>query len=272
MKEIKGSHTINLFFEERSTFKIDACNTLLRELFNRLDENVALLPKVPIIYPEIKTMSHAKTEPANQITDFILWCANIQILDPGDRKAVWLGRAGGQQLMLSKIEPQKDHNQPFSKGAAFGSINLGAGLIDDYVKLLEIYPSDVDFRLANEQFGEYYLLAERTIHRTFRTGLPVHAHHLRGQLSDLIAKLRNAPISEPDKIALSARMYIRLFDTVPLYRGLDKSDDEFAILLRVRYCMSLVLSNQIQGLRIRNLLAGLRRDLIDKKPASLFED
>lgn len=93
--------------------------------------------------------------------------------------------------------------------------------------------------------------------------------HLRSMVADALRGLERPHQVGPDEIRRLARAFIRVFDTVPVYRGMLGNDahPQWLRLLRAKRFLGLPLRTDIPGGQLAaEVLANARRAFVEDQP------
>lgn len=250
MMTLKSTRAATIFFEKRQGFSVDIFQTQIEKLYKNLDRMAYEKPFVPTFYPRLNIVPSDKSNPGIQIADYLLWALNWQLFEPSSKNAEWLKRAGSVDYGLSEIPLEIS-----DRGGKFGWYTLNRRLPDDLLNQLARYPKNIRMdSQSSEETLRYYINAERIVHSLANTQLPPHMSHFSLPLINLSRDLRNPKIIEPKKVMSVASMFLRLFDTLPLYSDLSSDSEEFAELMRMRKYMGLLFHENLFP-SVRTLLA-----------------
>ncbi len=134
------------------------------------------------------------------------------------------------------------------------------------------YPVTIDELVADQEdmtAANGYAAAERVLRRVAVNPLPGHAEHLRSMVADALRGLERPHQVGPDEIRRLARAFIRVFDTVPVYRGMLGNDahPQWLRLLRAKRFLGLPLRTDIPGGQLAaEVLANARRAFVEDQP------
>lgn len=214
LETLDDHESIELFIEAREDNAGFAAR--LKDKLYRHQEVLAYdFPRTPQRFPSISTTVVDKSSPGAQVVDFLLWAMDRDP-DPRSTKDSWRNRVG---LRLSSAHSRDDG---YSRG---GNYWLGR----EWTEPSESYPESWVVQLPGSQQGLQcaYGILERSV-RGFARALPSHASHLQSDLDALCTELERSTMrafrGEP-LVAGVATAFIRLFDTVPLYEGIQEDDD-----------------------------------------------
>lgn len=266
MMKLKSTKRIVIHFEKRQGFSMEVFESQIEILYNYLDKMAYEMPFFPTFYPQIEIIANDKTEPGIQVADYLLWALNWALYETGSKNARWLGWAGATSSTRSDIPAEISE-----RGGKFGWYMFNQWLPSNALISVETYPLDIRMEsLSTDETLSYYVEAERRMHSLVREVLPPHASHFAVPLLNLVRDLKNSSISEIKKVKGVASMFLRLFDTLPLYANMDKSDAHFAELMRIRKHMGLLFhGNLLHAGRTLDAYCQLRHHLFNVDSAQL---
>ena len=254
---------INIIIEGRMSFSQSIVNRFIKEFYNQIDLGVYETPFLIAVYPELRIEVSNKYEPGLQTTDFILWAVNNQF---ERNKSIWAKR-----LNLKFNSSFSENGGPVSGGDYI----LNSGISKDQkIKKINIYPDDIfpidDSKYSNKDLACFYIQAEKILHDLSKQHLPNHVSHIKIDLKNLCDRLckKDNEFTHSD-LQNMASIFIRLFDTLPIYGGLSKEKDRdlFEKLIYTRRYLALTLHNElINGVRIANYLVRIRRKVMKEQP------
>ncbi|OEH85588.1 hypothetical protein BHU72_01960 [Desulfuribacillus stibiiarsenatis] len=227
---------IKIVIENRISFSETIAQQFYENLYEVIDASVYTHPWLSANYPKIDIEVVGKENPGVQVIDFITWALNN--FYSNNKKGIWFERLSLQQRMK--------YDQP-DGDLAGGEYSLGNSIKENLnIYLLNPYPDEAfplnDDFYNNIFFEMIYLLAEQILNKIFRDGLPEHVIHFESELNELVTQLKGGA-TNLEMIKKVAKLFIRLFDTMPIYSELRKDIDykAFKFILHVRRCMGLVV-------------------------------
>lgn len=255
---------VNIIIEERSGFTQGSITHFFEDFYNQLDRSCYNMPFLSASYPRLNVTIGNKNEPGLQIVDFILWAVNNQ--ENSNAKSKWIERLG-----FSKF---KSSYQQQGGGGSGGTINFNSGVRAKEVELSP-YPESI-FPLneshSYEAIFNYYALIERTLHFYSLKGIPKHAQHFEMKLRELANNLRYKKTLEVKELREVAKLFIRLFDTIPIYKGMKKESrqDVFKKIVYARHYAALILRQDlINGVLTTDFIILCRENVWEHQPKSL---
>ncbi len=274
MTALKSRRPIQLCFERRDSFGKVHCNNLINTMYSNLDQTVFDHPRLPAFYPKFTVIESDKNTPGIQIADFLLWALNCKLFEPGSKKSVWYQWAGGGSYSYSDMPS----DNPLAKfgWAIFGrnhNFDILQEMESENVEIMEnIYPKNIVLDVETDQQVNYlYVIAERHVRYYAAIDIPSHASHLKESLVQLSTDLDSVDVRTPDKIRRVARMFIRIFDTIPVYEGLARDDKTFSLLMQARYYLASVLrESRFASARLLDHYCYLRDYLVANHPLQLL--
>jgi hypothetical protein len=216
---------IVLVVEERGDFKKSHAEEWIENAYRDIERSLVRPPDSPAYFPEVKIEVMNKENAGLQVTDFILWSINrTKMKKPETKWLDILGLIGSSRDFVSsssfKIENklftggeyilQKDLDENFSAFRYPKSCFPLQDLPNNFLDLVDLY-----------------LFIEQQLLKIDCTAIPNHILHLREKLIGAVKKLNFANQEKVDYkkvIQEVCSIYIRLFDTLPLYQGLLGND------------------------------------------------
>ncbi len=261
MMTLKSSRPMTIYFERRNGFSKDVFQSQIKKLYMSLDRMAYENPFLPTFYPKIEIVPSGKSNPGIQVVDFLLWTLNWKLYEPTNKKAHWLLRAGAADYCLSEVPIALGLSD---RGGRFGWYTINQRLPDDIIKQLEMYPRDIRMdSQSSEETLRYYINTERLIHALADMVIPEHASHFSVPLMNLVRDLKNSEISEHKKVLGVASMFLRLFDTLPVYSEVSKDDYQFEELMRMRKYMGLLFHENLHhSVRTLGAFCQVRHELM----------
>lgn len=259
-------HPIHIFIEGRSSFQQKLMQWWVEELYQAIDNSIYDSPMIPAFYPKITIEIVDKSNPGSQVTDFLLWA--VINSDTNTAKSCWITRVG-----LIQNYRAEELNGPMLWGSYRlnrGCSTYSAPTVQRAPYSAEVFP--LDGSLSKNDLIQIYCNAERIIHRVKSEGLPNHAQHLSSSVDRVVSVLRGDRLFKCDDIRRVSRMFLRLFDTLPVYRYLDIVEDleDFKMLLYARKYLALTLRQDlINGVRTCNWLSQVRNEIRTQNPTLL---
>lgn len=263
---LKYSEQISIFIEGRTQFTQEVVNKFKEKFYSFRDLNVYTTPFLLTIYPELVIEVCDKHNPGLQVTDFILWAVNNKL---DNNKSVWINR-----LNLKSDLSYNQRNGNMSGGRYILNPKL---LNDNKINrrnvYLDIYKNS-DSKFSNSDIAQLYLEAEVKLHELSKKSLPSHVSYMEADLKKLCDKLCETKRFTSNDLKSVAIIYIRLFDTLPIYKGLDKNADRdiFEKLIYTKKYLAITLHKDlIHGVEMSDYLVKIRNCVIEEQP-DLFKN
>ncbi len=258
---------IEIFIEGRMGFSQYVADELQERLYHLIDLDAGIIPMMPAIYPELIVKVSDKKEAGLQVVDFILWAVNNK---ENDKKSVWI-----KYLKLNFSSSYREEDGEMSGGTYL----LKDGIRNDKNRIsFNLYPNGIFSRdednFSDSEILALYLQAEYTLHSLASMDLPNNVSYMQDRLKKISKLLLDNERISYDNLMEVATVYIRLFDTLPLYKNLDKvrDKDEFKKLLYTKKYLGLAMhKDKIQGVRLNDFFRDMRYKVIKENP-NLFED
>ncbi len=208
VRAIVRARQVEVVVEGRDRLTTERLKHLFEGILAHLERRVVDMTFVPFYSPNVVFRTVGKSEPGIQIVDFILWALNRRGLD---KPCPWVDRLG-----LKFAEGTSARNSP-EKSAVWL-----LGQPPRYERTL--YPGGA-FPLPlirDEDWGWGAETIRRFLLELSKEWLPLHVDHLSERLRELVPALLCAVESEVLKNAAS--LFLRLFDTLPLYQEVAVDD------------------------------------------------
>lgn len=227
---------LNICFEQRKQFNHEAARLVEQQTFEWFDRQASHLPALYSIYPKITWTPCDKRNPGTQVADLVLWAVNNTIFDDKSKSI------DAQDLMkLMNVSTSVSGKIPSDETEQEG--RLGRYAINRQSPFFELerdrYPTGVNLNVRYEELRILLALVEREIHKA-AASTPAHAQHLAEELVKVSDILHRTSQIGPSQIQRMARVFLRIFDTFPIYQHLSKDDPVFAQLLRARHLMGSI--------------------------------
>jgi len=251
---------ITFIIEERNTFSQIQANSWIDNLYKMKEKSIYDYPSIPSLFPHIEIIIKDKSESGLQLADFILWAVNRSNMIPSD--LTWLER-----LELKFRQSINDINGPIESG----SYRLKDGVKSHFIK----YPDSVlpiKDGNTNQDLIDSFILIEKSLKNALNNSLPDRVNHLKTDLSEKVEKLKNKDLHfSTELIQQSASIFLRLFDTLPLYKNFSDNDfEKWNKILFARKIAGLILRNDLpHGVNTMDYLTKYRRKIINEDPSIL---
>lgn len=258
---------IKIFIEQRTEFTQSVAQKFYESFYETIDQGAYLQPFLSTLYPKIEVNVVEKSNPGIQIIDFITWAMNNQY--SRNKKGEWVGR------LLLKFSMRYDVPTGYMAGSEY---YLGKGIVIQQILRLDSYPhqalslNDDFYRTIDLQTT--YMIAEQILNEIHKNRLPDQASHFQEELDELNNHLQKDIVST-DTIKRAAKLFIRLFDTLPMYSSFSKDQDHkfYKVLLHVKRSMGLMNGGKINGLpaaeffkQIREAIILTNKSILQQKP------
>ncbi len=251
-----------LVFEQRSDFSRISAEALIEYMNRGLDWTAYDLAMMRTFYPRIDVRVEPKKEPGLQVADLLLWGALQDHLEPASLKARITGWCGGFRWAHG--------GAPFINAKYFVN-HRSPALTDGADDRKPLYP--VEFEALDHGDGHVlanvYCLIERTVRQAAVAPLPPHVDHLRPRLLRTVRRLRDPERVGPEQITDVVRAFLRLFDTLPLYEGFERTDPRWLPLVRAKRMAGLCLREDLwHGGSTVDFFATVRRQNAPSNPSA----
>lgn len=248
-------------FEERSDFSRMSAEALVEHMNKAFDWGAYDYTMLRTFYPRIDVRVEQKKGPGLQVVDLLLWGALQQYLEPSSHKVkvlTWCGAFcwghGGS---------------PYPHAKYF--VNHRSARLTDRANE-EPYPLKIDdlddLDGDTNTLAHDYCFIERTVRSAAEATLPEHVAHLRPGLRRTVHRLYDPRVS-PEHIMDVARQFLRLFDTLPLYEGFDRTDARWLPLVRAKRMAGLCLRQDlVHGGRTLDFFTTIRHRNVRSNPGA----
>lgn len=226
-----------LTIENRNGFEKPAALQWINNWYKQIDLIAYAHPTFLTYYPDIEIRINDKTCPGLQVTDFILWTLNRANKTNSDN--TWKSR------LNFKFYSDFSEKNGVQSG---GDYHLNNFSIDNGINN---YPFKISEIETNDDFYNSYLIIEQTVRQLCKMNLPEHVWHLKSILTKINKSFDNNEILTQEKLSLMVTIFIRFFDTLPIYDGIDDTDElKWSLILKAKKLAGLLLRNDlIHGVR-----------------------
>jgi len=256
------SRQLSIHVEQRSQVSESSIRDTLDRLYGYMEVSVAENSGIPCLFPQCSLSISDKREPGLQVVDFLIWATNRTQQNPP--KSVWFDRIEKRMSVDAEIQ-----NSPESIGGFTLKAPLRTVPID--------YPDEV-FPVRGPESSDDFLnaacLMERIVRQATREPFPDHVRHLEESAKRSVARADAAGSRLSREIVQGlASAYVRLFDTLPIYSGIDRLDTPaWRNLLLTRKVASSFLSRGLSGVRNSDQFILFREQNLASSPDWFFPD
>ncbi len=221
--------------EEREDFTNKHFKNWIEEFYKGKERQVYEYPSIPYLFPNITLEQRSKkdAEPGLQVTDFILWA--IQRTKRINPDNIWFKR-------LNLKSSYSFHSED-------GLIQGGTYYLKRRIKSpLVKYPDNClpVNEPTNEELFNSYLIIEQTLRNISKILLPDHVLHLKSKFDIVINGLLNETSLSDNLIRDASSMFIRLFDTLPIYKDIPEYKNKiWSDILTARKIASFLLHREL---------------------------
>lgn len=259
---------VDLLIEERDNFTSHQVNDWLEGLYQKIERSIFDLPEIPNTFPKFDVETDTKYNPGLQVADFILWSLHRHHNETVDDH--WVDRL---ELKLSEnFDIQRD------------PVNGGTYYLHNRIDWPHIkYPGEylpIEKIQTKNECVNLYAMMERAIKALSNADdLPDHSTHLEQKLNEIVQQLdENDGEFDPDLIPGVSSIFLRVFDTVPIYDEFDGYSDEerdecWNKILKARELASRVMRPESFGNKMTEIQLGqIRAALVKESPDILEPD
>ncbi|MCB0540094.1 MAG: DUF3800 domain-containing protein [Bacteroidetes bacterium] len=201
---------VNWFIEGRSELTQSAMSKWIEKWFRMYEDLFSFhLTAIPQYYPKLELFIEDKNNPGLQVLDFILWATNRKY--GCIKNSTWFDRL---KLTLE--------NEDFENS---NLIHFGNFYLSKKVKFNNTKPYPVDARFLGgitsfAAIFHLYRFIELKLKKIAFEGLPSHCSHFNENLQKITNRTNDMRIDLTEEDLLKqASLFIRLFDTLPIYKG-----------------------------------------------------
>lgn len=223
---------ITLLVEGRSKFNLKDAEYLMKNWSERVINSTYNQPSFITFFPNINVKISNKKNPGLQVIDFLLWSTNRTKMNPPDN--TWFDRINKTTYSFIKDEENTLYG---------GDIILKR---EPKFKTLNNYPAKAKDPEGQDLYS-CFLLIESIIHQLAIQSIPPHIKYLEIELLNLSSSLANTNIPVTTKTLDSlCTLFIKLFDTMPIYHDLDtNSIEEWELALSAKKMAGLILRKDL---------------------------
>jgi hypothetical protein len=257
LNAMQHARDLEIVVERRGTITEGTVLRIIESLFQAVERSIYELPDIPSSFPRCSVRILGKDEPGIQVTDFLLWANNRAVSTKAD--CVWRDRLRSTFSMSHSIQgtPETGGDMAFKR---------------HITSPLTFYPSAAlpTGDPEGDEFWRSVALAENVLRQVAAQELPPHVGHLVQRLKNTIRALDAGSTVTQATMDEAARLYIRLFDTLPITLGLAETE--------VEKWKKLLLAKKMAALRLRkDLVHGVRsaiearrwrKQVLDEDPRS----
>lgn len=242
-----------LTVENRNGFEQNAAENWINHWYKQLDFTAYDHPSFLTYYPDFEIKISNKLCPGIQATDFILWTLNRANKSKPDE--IWKKR------LNFKLYADFHEENGTQSG---GTYHLNS-FSNDYGRLN--YPFSVNEPVTNDEFYQSYLTIEQTVRQICKIDLPEHVWHLKPMLLEIQDLFNNDETLTHEKLNLMATIFIRFFDTLPIYEAIDETDElKWSLILKAKKMSGLFLRNDlIHGVRSSIAILRWRKNIMENE-------
>lgn len=232
---------IFLIIENREALNSKNLSEWQAQLYKLYEGATYNIPSYKTFYPKLNIQLKDKKEPGLQVVDFLIWALNrTKTTNPNQ---VWHNRLKYKTWYEYKDEGNQNRAKYY----------------------LNIFPTDTEFNEDYpikfkkyeewEQFLYAYVIIERFLVSLEKNDFTDKNEHLFSDFDKISAKLKAIDYHlNSDDFTEVGSVYLRLFDTLPIYSHIQDNDKEaWTILLNSKYLASMLVRNdQIHFNRTKN--------------------
>jgi hypothetical protein len=245
---------VYLTIEQRGGFNETSARTWLDAIYKSFEESTYGIPSFKTFFPKIHIRLSGKSDPGLQVVDFLLWTANRSKRQPPEN--TWMKR-----LKITSghwYTDKKKHNRAHYR--------LNSVLIQ---KPEAKYPYKFQKTEDWEQLQNAYIIIERILVNLDIGDFPSHAIHLYPNFEVISNRLKDISYHlKSEDLEWAGRVFLRLFDTVPLYKDIKPDEvEKWTTLFHAKYLASMLIrKDQIHFNRTQNAIHHWRYMMQTERP------
>ena len=237
-----STNEVFLTIEKRDSINEVTISMWLNSLYKRYEGATYNRPSYKTFYPKINIFLEDKMEPGLQVVDFLMWAVNRTKISVPDNR--WHERIKYKTWYYYKDAGNQNR----------GKYHLNT-FPDKYSAIDNDYPHKFEEPEEWSSFLNAYVNIERFLVSVDRSDFTDKTMHLFDDFHSISSKLKsNDYYLIGDDITLIGSVFLRLFDSLPLYGHLKDNDkDSWVCLLHAKYLASMLVRNdQLHFNRTRN--------------------
>lgn len=239
----RSTEEIFLTIEQRDTLSKFSLAKWLKSLYELYDKATYDILSFKTFYPNITITLKDKKEPGLQVIDFLIWAVNRTKRNIPDKK--WHERIRYASSYYS-VEQQGQNGGQYYLNTLHFSRTIPKGYPYEFIE-----PQNWNALL------KAYLNIERFLVLMDKKDFTDETLHLYNDFSSISSKLKieGYHLNKAD-ISLLGSVFLRLFDSIPLYQNLKDEDiDSWTVILQSKYLASiLVRKGNLRFIRTKNAI------------------
>jgi hypothetical protein len=227
----QSTDEVFLTIEKRDTISEHTISKWKDQLYKSYEGSTYNNPTYKTYYPKLNIILKGKTEPGLQVVDFLMWAANrTKTFIPN---LIWHSRL--QYKTWYSYEDVGNQNRA----------KYHLNTIPNDVGCFEDYPFKFNKYEEWEQFLNAYVLIERFLVNIDKSDFKEINFHLFQEFNEISTILKNIDYYlTNDDFKKIGSIYLRLFDTLPIYSHIQDNDkDPWTLLLNSKYLASMLVRN-----------------------------
>lgn len=246
---------IKIIFEERNGLSKPKLEKWLHRYTDHVLASVYDFPYLPAFFPEIEIEIANKSNNGLQCCDFFLWTVMRNLVGIND----WYTRLNPK----AKFESQPQSGEYNSVHMIFGELKD-----EDSINYeVNDYPTSGNSVIGINDIEQFYIYAEKLLITLSRNEIP---HYLKYMENDI----KNFACSTMDKNYVNrifevAKIYIKIFDTLPVISSECEPADKKFLLLSKKYMALVLRGDLLNGMRTRTRLENIRKKILKENPQKL---
>lgn len=205
--------TVNLTIEGRNELSKESLEQWRRKIYEIFEGASYELPSFKTYFPKINIEIKGKSNPGLQVTDFISWAASRTLKLPSNPKwDTWFKR-------LPFVTISRDTSESQKQKRIKGYLNEIPAPWDDY-------PQNFVKSKTNEDVLNAYIVIERIIRSITESDFTEGNIHLYNDFMAAKRLCTELIHFQQEHLETIGRAFIRLFDSLPIYKNIQNSDSE----------------------------------------------
>ncbi|MEW7279491.1 hypothetical protein ABW636_12930 [Aquimarina sp. 2201CG1-2-11] len=218
---------VHLIIEKRDQLNEKNISDWKKKLYHLYEGVSYNIPSYKTFYPKINILLKGKNEPGLQVVDFLIWASNrTHKLKPDN---TWHKR-----IKYTTWHSYKEEND-------FNRAQFHLNSYPKEISSLDNYPQKFTKPKEWEEYLNAYVHIEKFLVHIEKSDFNENNIHLYDSFNKISEKLKNNEYSiDSDDINQIGSVYLRLFDSLPVYSHISNTDTEsWTILFHTKYLASM---------------------------------
>lgn len=222
---------VHLVIEKRDGLTEYATLEWLKNLYRLYEETTYNIPSFKTYFPKINIDLRNKLEPGLQIIDFLIWSINRTKRKSPDNN--WQKR-----LLFKTWSHYRDEN-------GHNRAKYYLNTFTTYNSKSENYPHHFEEPEEWHLFIDAYILIERFLTSLDISDFTIQSNHLFKEFDLISSRLKDKDYHlNSNDLDLIGRIFLKLFDTLPIYKDVKDEDKQaWTLLFHTKYLASMLVRN-----------------------------